>query len=217
MKMVKSTWFWFNFDELQVWEEELLLVQDVQPGGRCRSKTIASSQTMQPESQTNVRFLRFHRRGHKYVFDPQTDLMISTFPAVPEPLHGGAAFANFIFDLAKQMKPEAAFGGQMIYFWHQIVYESDWSHCISFINFIVKNTCCYWSTGSEPDEKNLKLYLIKAILCSTLQKKNLMENNSICKIFIGDGDSELANLIGLRERLGNEVISITETPFYNLQ
>ena len=40
---------------------------------------------------------------------------IFTFTAVPEPLHGGAAFANFIFDLAKQMKPDAAFGGQMIY------------------------------------------------------------------------------------------------------
>merc|ERR1711971_1500659 len=56
--------------------------------------------------------------------------MSNRVAAVPEPLHGGAAFANFIFDLAKQMKPEAA---------------------------------------------------------------------------LGDGDSELANLIGLRERLGNEV------------
>merc|ERR1712226_1508524 len=55
--------------------------------------------------------------------------MSNRVAAVPETLHGGAAFANFIFDLAKQMKPEAAF----------------------------------------------------------------------------DGDSELANLIGLRERLGNEV------------
>merc|ERR1712110_1039658 len=55
--------------------------------------------------------------------------MSNRVAAVPEPLHGGAAFANFIFDLAKQMKPDAAF----------------------------------------------------------------------------DGDSELANLIGLRERLGNEV------------
>merc|ERR1712110_604909 len=41
--------------------------------------------------------------------------MSNRVAAVPEPLHGGAAFANFIFDLAKQMKPEAAFGGQMIY------------------------------------------------------------------------------------------------------
>jgi len=57
--------------------------------------------------------------------------MSNRLTAKPESRHGGTAFANFIFDLAKHMKPET-------------------------------------------NER-------------------------------GEGDSELANLIGLRERLGNEV------------
>merc|ERR1711994_457949 len=62
--------------------------------------------------------------------------MSNRLTAKPESRHGGTAFANFIFDLAKHMKPET---------------------------------------------------------------------NEIFVHFGGEGDSELANLIGLRERLGNEV------------
>ena len=74
---------------------------------------------------------------------------------MPEMRHGGAAFANFIFDLAKHIqRPEAAFG--------------------------------------EPST-----------------------NQQICVSQGEDRDAELVNLIGLRERLGNEVITNVAMPSYS--